>query len=42
MITTKPYLSPKCEFEETLQEDIICTSPEEGGLEGVNDEDWVI
>ena len=37
-----PYLSPEFEFEETLQEDFICTSPSEGGVEGTEDEEWVI
>ena len=36
------YLRPECEYEVTSPVDFICTSPTEGGLEGVTEEDWVI
>ncbi len=42
MIKKVLYMSPDCEFEETLQEYVICTSPEAGGSEDVGYEDWTI
>ena len=36
------YLPPECEYEVTSPEELICTSPTEGGLEGITEEDWVI
>lgn len=39
--TTENYLPPECEYEVTSPVDFICTSPETGGLEEVEYEDWV-
>ena len=42
MIKLKHYLSPECEYEEALYTGLLCESPEIGGLEGVEYDDWVI
>jgi hypothetical protein len=42
MIKRKYYLSPECEIEEAFLIGLICTSPTEGGVEGTEEEDWVI
>lgn len=42
MIIKRLYLQPECEVEITSLVDLLCQSPEEGGLEGTFDEDWVI
>lgn len=36
------YLSPHCEFNEAMSSDLLCESPEAGGLEGTGEEDWII
>lgn len=42
MTKQKQYFPPECEYEETIVSGLICTSPEEGGLEGIDYEDLVI
>ncbi len=42
MIKRKHYLSPECEYEDTISEGILCESPETGGLEDVEYDDWEI
>ncbi len=36
------YSEPQCEELTALGVEMICQSPTEGGLEGVQEEDWVI
>ena len=36
------YTEPQSEELSVLGLEMMCTSPEEGGLEGVEDEDWVV
>ena len=36
------YLRPECEYEVTSPVELICTSPESGGLEDVGYDEWVI
>ena len=36
------YQPPKCEFEDSFAEYMICTSPVEGGVEGTGEEDWIV
>lgn len=38
----KQYLSPKFVVYISYLEELLCTSPVEGGIEGTTDEDWVI
>ena len=40
--TSKHYQAPECEFDEALLKELLCQSPVDGGLEGTEDEDWVI
>lgn len=35
------YAPPGCEYEEAFQVDVLCASPESGGIEDVEYEDWV-
>lgn len=37
-----PYQAPAGYIFFTLPEELICSSPVDGGLEGTKDEDWVI
>ena len=39
---TENYLPPECEYEVTSPVDLLCTSPTEGGLEDITEEDWVV
>jgi len=37
------YIQPESEIElEYYLLELVCQSPEEGGLEGINEEDWVV
>lgn len=38
----KLYVHPECEIEATSLVSIICVSPDAGGLEDVEYEDWVV
>jgi hypothetical protein len=38
----KSYIEPECEPFCASGIEFICQSPSEGGLEGVQEEDWVI
>lgn len=39
---TNSYAPPRCDYDEAFRVDLLCTSPEAGGLEGIEYEDWVI
>lgn len=36
-----PYFAPEC-CVVAFNTELFCSSPEDGGLEGTGDEDWVI
>ena len=38
----KTYTTPEAELLRSIPLELICTSPEDGGLEDVGYEDWVI
>ena len=38
----KDYLRPEADPLTVEQEEMICTSPDEGGLEDTEDEDWTL
>ena len=39
--TTISYAPPRCEYDESALMDLLCTSPEDGGLEDIGYEDWI-
>ena len=34
------YSAPECEYIASLWADLLCTSPDNGGVEGIGYEDW--
>ena len=45
MIINRLYQSPECETDVAFRMEMLCSSPDpivDGGLEGIEEEDWVI
>jgi len=40
-ITAAPYGAPLCEWTCLTQAEMLCQSPEDGAVEGVDYEDWI-
>lgn len=38
----KRYQVPECEYDVAILKEMFCSSPVDGGLEGVGEEDWVL
>ena len=36
------YSNPECEYQEAFFDELLCSSPVDGGVEGTDEEEWII